>query len=80
MLVGRCQTKTSGGTRCSPRYDLSLVIRQSANLSLQNLQQSRGFGNNFRFPEGEASAGGAPSAPAGNAGFADDSQDDDLYA
>jgi transitional endoplasmic reticulum ATPase len=46
----------------------------------QNLQQSRGFGNNFRFPEGAPSAGGAPSAPAGNAGFADDSQDDDLYA
>ncbi|KAG1738958.1 P-loop containing nucleoside triphosphate hydrolase protein [Suillus lakei] len=46
----------------------------------QNLQQSRGFGNNFRFPEGAPSAGGAPSAPAGNTGFADDSQDDDLYA
>ncbi|KAG1874407.1 P-loop containing nucleoside triphosphate hydrolase protein [Suillus subluteus] len=46
----------------------------------QNLQQSRGFGNNFRFPEGAPSAGGASSAPAGNAGFADDSQDDDLYA
>ncbi|KAJ3512956.1 hypothetical protein NLJ89_g3225 [Agrocybe chaxingu] len=45
----------------------------------QNLQQSRGFGNNFKFPEGE----GAPAqqaAAAGNAGFADDTADDDLYA
>ncbi|KAJ3562572.1 hypothetical protein NP233_g9484 [Leucocoprinus birnbaumii] len=45
----------------------------------QNLQQSRGFGNNFKFPEtGEPSAGGAP-APAGNAGFQEEA-DDDLYA
>lgn len=47
----------------------------------QNLQQSRGFGNNFKFPEGE---GGATSAPAGtatgNAGFTEDTADDDLYA
>ncbi|KAF9026330.1 AAA-domain-containing protein [Hymenopellis radicata] len=45
----------------------------------QNLQQSRGFGNNFKFPEGEGS-----SAPAGtttgNVGFADEAADDDLYA
>lgn len=47
----------------------------------QNLQQSRGFGNNFKFPEGSAPAAGAPpAAPSGNAGFADDTQDDDLYA
>ncbi|KAG6827778.1 hypothetical protein H0H92_010471 [Tricholoma furcatifolium] len=45
----------------------------------QNLQQSRGFGNNFKFPEGE---GGAPAGTtAGNAGFSEDTQDDDdLYA
>ncbi|KAI6129894.1 P-loop containing nucleoside triphosphate hydrolase protein [Pisolithus croceorrhizus] len=39
-----------------------------------NLQQSRGFGNNFRFPDGPS------SGPAGNAGFQDDAQEDDLYA
>ncbi|KAF8336192.1 P-loop containing nucleoside triphosphate hydrolase protein [Amanita rubescens] len=45
----------------------------------QNLQQSRGFGNNFKFPEG-----GPPAAPAGtsasNAGFSEDPAEDDLYA
>ncbi|KAJ7187562.1 hypothetical protein GGX14DRAFT_611278 [Mycena pura] len=44
----------------------------------QNLQQSRGFRNNFKFPGGE----GAPVAPAttstGNAGFTEDTADDDL--
>lgn len=36
----------------------------------------RGFGNNFKFPEATSSA-----APAGNAGFEDDTGDDDnLYA
>jgi transitional endoplasmic reticulum ATPase len=58
------------------------VCQYVANMchSIQNLQQSRGFGNNFRFPEGGSSSGGAPSQQAGNAGFADDTQDDDLYA
>ncbi|KAL0576749.1 AAA ATPase cdc48 [Marasmius crinis-equi] len=49
----------------------------------QNLQQSRGFGNNFKFPEGDpAAAGGAGAgaAPSTNTGFADDAGDDDLYA
>jgi len=48
----------------------------------QNLQQSRGFGNNFKFPEGQAPAGGSapPPAASGNSGFADDTADDDLYA
>jgi transitional endoplasmic reticulum ATPase len=48
----------------------------------QNLQQSRGFGNNFKFPEGTAPEGGAAPAPtaSGNTGFADDTADDDLYA
>jgi len=45
----------------------------------QNMAQSRGFGNNFKFPEGEGSSapGGTTS---GNSGFADDTVDDDLYA
>jgi len=47
----------------------------------QNLQQSRGFGNNFRFPEGDPADSSAPApSTSGNAGFADDTQDDDLYA
>lgn len=37
----------------------------------QTLQQSRGFGNNFRFPSGS-------SAPAGNAPNAAN-EEDDLY-
>jgi len=46
----------------------------------QNVQQSRGFGNNFKFPEGEAGAGVPASNPtSGNAGFTEDA-DDDLYA
>lgn len=47
----------------------------------QNLQQSRSFGNTFKFPEGGAPApGAAPAAAAANAGFGEDTQDDDLYA
>ena len=46
----------------------------------QNLQQSRSFGNNFKFPEGTG-APTATSAPAAtNAGFGEDAADDDLYA
>lgn len=50
----------------------------------QTLQQSRGFGAEFRFPDAPAAAGGASAAPAGGggafaaAGNADD--DDDLYS
>merc|ERR1711988_537695 len=46
----------------------------------QTLQQSRGFGRNFRFPEGGID-GGAPSGNSGQAGggnFAE-GDDDDLY-
>jgi len=46
----------------------------------QTLQQSRGFGQNFRFPEGGID-GGAPSGNSGQAGggnFAE-GDDDDLY-
>lgn len=50
-------------------------------LLLQNLQQSRSFGSTFKFPE----SSGAPQAvgqaqAAGNAGFGEDTADDDLYA
>ena len=49
----------------------------------QTLQQSRGFGQNFRFPEGGID-GGAPAggrgggAPAGGQHF-EEGDDDDLY-
>lgn len=43
----------------------------------QNLQQSRGFGSSFKFPEAAAESG---AAPAGNAAFQEDAGDDDLYA
>jgi transitional endoplasmic reticulum ATPase len=49
----------------------------------QNLQQSCGFGNNFKFPEGSApTAGAAPPmmTTSGNAGCSDNTQDNDLYA
>ncbi|KAF5386357.1 hypothetical protein D9757_006669 [Collybiopsis confluens] len=46
----------------------------------QNLQQSRGFGNNFKFPEGEGTAAAPAGTAASNTGFADDAGDDDLYA
>ncbi|KAG6877539.1 hypothetical protein C0993_006232 [Termitomyces sp. T159_Od127] len=45
----------------------------------QNLQQSRGFGNNFKFPESDGTAAPAGTT-AGNAGFSEDAADDDLYA
>ena len=46
----------------------------------QNLQQSRSFGSNFKFPEGSGAPAAAGTAPQGNAGFGDDAADDDLYA
>lgn len=42
----------------------------------QTLQQSRGFGNNFRFP-GQASSGGAPGGNAGAGGQGDNFNNDD---
>lgn len=48
---------------------------------MQNLQQTRSFGNNFKFPEGGETAATGQSTVASNAGFgADDTADDDLYA
>ncbi|KAJ7929686.1 P-loop containing nucleoside triphosphate hydrolase protein [Mycena leptocephala] len=44
----------------------------------QNLQQSRGFGNNVKFLEGEGGSSSAPAASTGNAGFTEDTSDDDL--
>ncbi|KAJ7905531.1 P-loop containing nucleoside triphosphate hydrolase protein [Mycena olivaceomarginata] len=46
----------------------------------QNLQQSCGFGNNFKFPEGEGGSAAPAGASTGNAGFMEDTGDDDLYA
>merc|ERR1712063_115397 len=43
----------------------------------QTLQQARGFGNNFRFPDG--SSGGSAPASGGQGNFAND-DDDDLYS
>ena len=47
----------------------------------QTLQQSRGFGNNFRFPDGSSGGGPAGTGAGDNAGanFEDDA-DDDLYS
>jgi len=44
----------------------------------QTLQQARGFGNNFRFPDGQG-GGGAPAGGAGGGNFAPDDEDD-LYS
>merc|ERR1712126_783750 len=50
----------------------------------QTLQQSRGFGQNFRFPDEVAAAGGSGSAggqaPPVSSNFADVGDDDDLYS
>ncbi|KAI9440662.1 P-loop containing nucleoside triphosphate hydrolase protein [Lactarius indigo] len=48
----------------------------------QNLQQSRSFGTSFQFPQSSGTPGGTSGAApsGGNAAFADDTQDDDLYA
>jgi len=50
----------------------------------QTLQQSRGFGPNFKFPEGgiggsEGEASG-PNNPNNESGFGQDDNTDDLYA
>lgn len=47
----------------------------------QNLQQSRSFGNNFKFPDGPGDASGVGTVgTGGNATFGNDGADDDLYA
>merc|ERR1712227_36474 len=43
----------------------------------QTLQQARGFGNNFRFPDGSSGGSGAPAA--GGQGNFNNDDDDDLY-
>lgn len=52
-------------------------------LFASNLQQTRGFGSAFKFPEsnGGEGSGGQPPAPEGGAAFGQDAgEDDDLYA
>merc|ERR1711879_760424 len=44
----------------------------------QTLQQSRGFGNNFRFPDG-STGGNAPAGGSGQGNFNNDDEDD-LYS
>lgn len=44
----------------------------------QTLQQSRGFGSNFRFPDQAGGTGGSGSQGGGN--FGNDGDDDDLYS
>jgi transitional endoplasmic reticulum ATPase len=47
----------------------------------QSLQQSRGIGPNFKFPDGQGAAGGSGAAGAGTMGFQEDAGgDDDLYS
>ena len=48
----------------------------------QTLQQSRGFGQNFRFPEGGVDGGSGSNAAGGSSGatFEDNNDDDDLYS
>merc|ERR1719225_616027 len=45
----------------------------------QTLQQSRGFGQNFRFPDGGEGGSGAPVGGGSGANF-EDNNDDDLYS
>lgn len=46
----------------------------------QNLQQSRSFGSSFKFPDSAGTVAPAAAPAASNAGFGEDTQDDDLYA
>jgi len=47
----------------------------------QTLQQSRGFGNNFRFPgQGQGAPGGTGSNPPGQGGNFNENEEDDLYS
>jgi len=45
----------------------------------QTLQQSRGFGNNFRFPSAPSQPAGQ-SNPSGQGGNFNEEEDDDLYS
>ena len=45
----------------------------------QTLQQSRGFGQNFRFPEGGIDGGSSSNTGRGDSHFAQ-GDDDDLYS
>ena len=45
----------------------------------QTLQQSRGFGQNFRFPDSGEGGSGAPAGGSSGGNFEDNNDDDDLY-
>lgn len=48
----------------------------------QNLQQQRGFGSTFKFPDSTGASGSdaqAMDGVSGNAGFGEEAGDDDLY-
>jgi transitional endoplasmic reticulum ATPase len=68
------------------RYEMFAQVRSldlllAEHLCLwQNLQQSRGFGSNFKFPEGDSTSTAPAGTTSGNAGFTEDAGDDDLYA
>jgi hypothetical protein len=65
----------------SATFSIKPMLPLLVSCSSTNLQQSRSFRNNFRFPEGDPADSNAPAASASsNTGFADDTQDDDLYA
>ena len=46
----------------------------------QTLQQSRGFGQNFRFPEGGIDGGNTGGQRGGGQHFDEGGDDDDLYS
>lgn len=46
----------------------------------QTLQQSRGFGTNFRFPNQAGASAGAPGGNVGDQGNFQDDGEDDLYS
>ena len=84
MLVVRSLMQISEDTKCLHRCVdmINGLTKLSTVFVPQNLQQSRSFGNNFKFPEssGDGTGVGTAAASGGNATFGDDGGDDDLYA
>ena len=83
MHMLHCNTEP--GSSCCSSLDQAHHSSHGMQAFAQTLQQSRGFGSEFRFPDAPASAttpagqAAAAGAPAGFAnGAADD--DDDLYS
>jgi len=80
MLVVRCRIRISGVTRCSHRCGFYVLQLQPIITDALDSRICNNLGNNFRFSEGDPPNGGAPPAStSGNARFADDTQNDDLY-